>query len=101
MNEHWPTVILYGFKHNTYVKRIRASIRRKKADYVTIGHAAVMIGYANQDSGLKLTIRNSLAGQKVFGKIEQPGEHEIDGEITRKINQWNLAHENCHYIEFE
>ena len=59
-----------------------------------------MIGYANQDSSLKLTIRNSLAGQKVFGKIEQPSEHEIDGKITNKINEWNLAQENCHYIEF-
>ena len=50
-----------------------------------------MIGYANQDSSLKLTIRNSLAGQKVFGKIEQPSEHEIDGKITDTSRALDLA----------
>ena len=101
----------------------------KETDYETIGHAAVMIGYTNQGiiqqiqfykkvknllkdrklshgvnkifnrHNLKLTIRNSLAGQTVFGR-KQPGEHEIEGEITNKMNEWNLAHENCYYFEF-
>ena len=59
-----------------------------------------MKGYTNQSSGLKLTIRNSLAGQKVFGDNVQPDEHEIEGEITEKHNEWNLWHENCHYFQF-
>ena len=58
-----------------------------------------MKGYKNQSSGLKLTIRNSLAGQMVFGENVQPAEHEIEGKITEK-NQWNLGHEYCHYFEF-
>ena len=71
----------------------------KETDYETIGHAAVMIGYTSQGSSLKLTIRNSLAGQTVFGK-KQPGEHEIKGKITKIMNKWNLAHDNCYYFEF-
>ena len=58
-----------------------------------------MIDYTNQDSNLKLTIRNSLAGQKVFGE-KQPDEHDIEGKVTKKMNEWNLADENCHYFEF-
>ena len=77
---------------------------RKKAEYTTIGHAAVIIGYKKQGSRLKLTIRNSLAGQKVFGETKQPGEHDmivdIEGKVTKKMNAWNLAHEHCHYFEF-
>ena len=57
-----------------------------------------MIGYTNQDSSLKLTIRNSLASQILFDK-KQPGEHEIEGKITKNMNEWNLAHENCYYFE--
>ena len=56
--------------------------------------------YKNQNSDLKLTIKDSLSGQKVFGDELQPGEHEIEGKITKKYNQWNLGHENCHYFEF-
>ena len=108
---------------------LSAMFSGKETDYETIGHAAVMIGYTNQGiiqqiqfykkvknllknrklsdgvkkisnrHNLKLTIRNSLAGQTVFGK-KQPGEHEIEGEITNKMNEWNLAHDNCHYFEF-
>ena len=59
----------------------------------------VIIGYTNQNSNLKLTIRNSLAGQIVFDK-KQPGEHEIEGKTTKNMSEWNLAHENCHYFEF-
>ena len=59
-----------------------------------------MKGYTNQDSDLKLSIRNSLAGQKVFGNEIQPGEHEIEGKVTKNVNQWNLGHEDCHYFEF-
>ena len=80
--------------------RVLAALLDVEADYETIGHAAVMIDYTNQDSNLKLTIRNSLAGQEVFDDIEQPGEHEIEGKITKNINDWNLAHENCYYFEF-
>ena len=76
----------------------------RETTYETIGHAAVMIGYTNQDSSLKLNVRNSLAGQIVFKSIlfdkKQPGEHEIEGKITKNMNEWNLAHENCYYFEF-
>ena len=65
-----------------------------------LAHAAVMKGYTNQNSDLRLTIRNSLSGQKVFGDEVQPGEHEIEGKITTKHNQWNLGNENCYYFEF-
>ena len=63
-------------------------------------HAAVMKGYTNQNSTLMLTIRDSLKGQKVFGDRIQPGECEIEGKLTEKPNQWNLASENCYYFEF-
>ena len=76
-----------------------AALGGMETDYKTIGHAAVIIGYTNQDSSLKLTIRNSLTGQTVFGE-KQPGEHEIEGKITKNMNEWNLAHENCYYFEF-
>ena len=59
-----------------------------------------MTGYKNQDSDLKLTIRNSLSGQKVFGDEIQLGEHEIEGKIRKKYNQWNLRHDDCYYFEF-
>ena len=62
-------------------------------------HAVVMKKYSNQDSTLKLTVRDSLSGQKVFGENVQSGEHEIEGVLTMKMNQWNLGNEYCHYIE--
>ena len=65
-----------------------------------LAHAAIMKGYTNQNSNLRLIIRNSLSGQRVFGDEVQPGEHEIEGEITTNINRWNLGNEQCHYFEF-
>ena len=59
-----------------------------------------MKGYTNQNSDLKLTIRNSQAGQKVFGDEIESGELEIEGKVTENVNQWNLGHDNCHYFEF-
>ena len=38
-------------------------------------------------------------GEKVFGEEIQSGEHEIEGVLTMKMNQWNLGNEYCHYIE--
>ena len=50
-NGHWPTVILYGFKQ-TFINRLSAIFIGRETTYETIGHAAVMIGYTNQDSSL-------------------------------------------------
>ena len=66
-----------------------------------IAHAAVMKGYiSSQNSDLILIIRNSLSGETVFGDEVQPDEHEIQGKITQKINEWNLGKEECYYLEF-
>ena len=87
---HWPIVILHGFMKSGS----------------EIVHAGVLKGYMKKNSNLKLTIRNSLSGQKVFGdetvsddEIES-GQLEIEGKITKKYNQWNLGNENCYYFEF-
>ena len=58
-----------------------------------------MKGYSNQNSTLKLKIRDSLKGQELFGQI-QSGEYEIEGKLTKKLNQWNLGSEYCYYFEF-
>ena len=96
MNQNWPIVILYGFREEDCKENCEEDC---KGD-CKIGHAAVMKGYTDQNFNLKLTIRNSLSGQKVFGDKIESGELEIEGKITKKYDQWNLGHENCHYFEF-
>ena len=83
-NQNWPIVILYGFTEEN----------------CKIAHAAVIKDYTGQNLDLKLTIRNSLSGEKVFGEEIESGELKIEGKITTKNNQWNLGHENCHYFAF-
>ena len=68
-------------------------------DHSKIAHAAVMKDYTYQNSDLILTIRNSLAGQELFDKVQRD-EHKIEGKITDKVNEWNLGHEECHYFKF-
>ena len=85
-NKHWPVITTHG-----YVEEENGVSK--------ICHAVVMKSYTSQDSTLKLTVRDSLSGQKVFGEEIQSGEHEIEGVLTMKMNQWNLGNEYCHYIE--
>ena len=93
-NKHWPVITTHG-----YVEEENGVSK--------ICHAVVMKNYTSQDSTLKLTVRDSLSGQKVFGEEVQSGEHVIDlqlkeineGKLTTKPNQWNLGNEYCHYIE--
>ena len=59
-----------------------------------------MKGHKRRNSELTLIIRDSLSGQKMFGNKVQPEEHEVQGELTQKINEWNLGNEHCHYFEF-
>ena len=95
-NNNWPVVILFGFKEEDCKEMCKEDCKRD----CKFAHAAVMKDYTNQKSVLKLTIRNSLSGQTVFGDEIESGELEIEGEITKKYNQWNLGHENCYYFEF-
>ena len=47
----------------------------------------------------KITVRNSLAGETVFDKVQQ-SEHEVECQVTMIPNQWNLLVNLCAYIEF-
>ena len=93
-NKHWPVITTHGYvQEETSVSKIC--------------HAVVMKKHSNQNSTLKLIVRDSLSGQKVFGEEVQSGEHTIElqleeineGKLTTRPNQWNLGNEYCHYIE--
>ena len=86
-NKHWPVITTHGY------------VQEKDNSISKICHAVVMKKYSIQNSTLKLIVRDSLSGQKVFGEEVQSGEHEIEGVLTMKMNQWNLGNEYCHYIE--
>ena len=60
-----------------------------------------MKGYIYQNSELTLIVRNSLSGQTVFGDEVESEEHEVQGKLTQKINEWNLGNEQIHYFEFK
>ena len=47
-------------------------------ELMKFGHAAVFKGHFYRGEDLVLTIKNSLAGQKVFGENIQPSEHNIE-----------------------
>ena len=93
-NKHWPVITTHGYV-------------QEEKEVSKICHAVVMKNYSSQNSTLKLTVRDSLSGQKVFGEEVQSGEHVIElqlkaiieGKLPMKLNQWNLGNEYCHYIE--
>ena len=45
-----------------------------------------------------LIVRNSSKGETVFGQVQQ-GEHEIEHNVTRDNNSWNLYADMCVYIK--
>ena len=62
-------------------------------------HAVVISDIVNYQSNGTINVRNSLAGNMIFG-TKQPSIHEIECKVTKKPNQWNLAYDKCYYIEF-
>ena len=56
--------------------------------------------WVKDNVGLKrmLIVRNSSKGETVFGQVQQ-GEHEIEHNVTRDNNSWNLYADMCVYIK--
>ena len=61
-------------------------------------HAIVIKGWRKVGSKIMLTVRNSSKGETVFGQVQQ-GEHEIEYNVKRDNNSWNLYADMCIYIK--
>ena len=62
-------------------------------------HAVVVNDIADFTKKGKMRVKNSLAGETIFGQVQQ-SEHNIECKVTKNPNQWNLAHMTCYYVEF-
>jgi len=80
-NKHWPIILLEGLN----------------PDNSSCCHVVVLKSDQPIKNG-KITVRNSLAGETVFGKV-QASEHEVECKMTKITNQWNLLVNLCVYIE--
>ena len=55
-------------------------------------------GWRKVGSKTMLRVRNSSKGETVFGQVQQ-GELEIEYNVTRNDNAWNLYADMCVYIK--
>ena len=61
-------------------------------------HVVVMKRWRKVGSKTMLIVRNSSKGETVFGQVQQ-GQHEIEYNVTRDNNAWNLYADMCVYIK--
>ena len=95
--QHQPIIILEAIlqKPRTFLQTILQTPQETKIFH----HAVVLNDIKNYHSNGTIAVRNSLAGNMLFGQ-KQPSLHEIECKVTKNPNQWNLAMKTCYYIEF-
>ena len=82
--QHWPIIYLRYFRRHS----------------PPLTHAVVIKDWRTDGNKIILKVRNSSKGQIADDGQVQSGEHEVEYKVTRYLNKWNLAADQCIYVKF-